>query len=110
MGVSGGGIVLFKQETAYEMRISDWSSDVGSSDLAAYGVRDGSHRVLLADQPLADDLLHAEQLGGLPFEEAPGRDAGPGLDDLGDLVGADRLADHRQTGRASCRERGCQYV
>src|SRR3546814_12040010 len=24
---------LFKQETAYEMRISDWSSDVGSSDL-----------------------------------------------------------------------------
>src|SRR3546814_1713691 len=24
---------LFKQKTAYEMRISDWSSDVGSSDL-----------------------------------------------------------------------------
>src|SRR3546814_1147393 len=26
---------VFKQETAYEMRISDWSSDVCSSDLAA---------------------------------------------------------------------------
>src|SRR3546814_3323555 len=26
---------LFKQKTAYEMRISDWSSDVCSSDLAA---------------------------------------------------------------------------
>src|SRR3546814_4125594 len=26
-------IVFFKQKTAYEMRISDWSSDVGSSDL-----------------------------------------------------------------------------
>src|SRR3546814_7255064 len=25
--------VLFKQKTAYEMRISDWSSDVCSSDL-----------------------------------------------------------------------------
>src|SRR3546814_8943043 len=25
--------VVFKQKTAYEMRISDWSSDVGSSDL-----------------------------------------------------------------------------
>src|SRR3546814_9805102 len=25
----------FKQKTAYEMRISDWSSDVWSSDLAA---------------------------------------------------------------------------
>src|SRR3546814_3963457 len=24
---------LFKQKTAYELRISDWSSDVGSSDL-----------------------------------------------------------------------------
>src|SRR3546814_8942070 len=27
-------VVLFKQKTAYEMRISDWSSDVCSSDLA----------------------------------------------------------------------------
>src|SRR3546814_7080313 len=26
---------VFKQKTAYEMRISDWSSDVCSSDLAA---------------------------------------------------------------------------
>src|SRR3546814_7309291 len=25
---------FFRQRTAYEMRISDWSSDVGSSDLA----------------------------------------------------------------------------
>src|SRR3546814_2724843 len=28
---------FFKQKTAYEMRISDWSSDVCSSDLAAHG-------------------------------------------------------------------------
>src|SRR3546814_1818775 len=28
-------IVCFKQKTAYEMRISDWSSDVCSSDLLA---------------------------------------------------------------------------
>src|SRR3546814_8443715 len=27
---------FFKQKTAYEMRISDWSSDVCSSDLAAW--------------------------------------------------------------------------
>src|SRR3546814_4422820 len=26
-------LFFFKQKTAYEMRISDWSSDVGSSDL-----------------------------------------------------------------------------
>src|SRR3546814_15189808 len=29
------GFVFIKQKTAYEMRISDWSSDVCSSDLAA---------------------------------------------------------------------------
>src|SRR3546814_3612214 len=28
---------FFKQKTAYEMRISDWSSDVCSSDLLKYG-------------------------------------------------------------------------
>src|SRR3546814_16010733 len=31
---------FFKQKTAYEMRISDWSSDVCSSDLAAQFARD----------------------------------------------------------------------
>src|SRR3546814_8288758 len=30
---------LFKQKTAYEMRIRDWSSDVCSSDLVADGVK-----------------------------------------------------------------------
>src|SRR3546814_4522895 len=30
-----GGLLFFKQKTAYEMRISDWSSDVCSSDLLA---------------------------------------------------------------------------
>src|SRR3546814_7819436 len=29
------GVFVFKQKTAYEMRISDWSSDVCSSDLGA---------------------------------------------------------------------------
>src|SRR3546814_2522107 len=31
-------LFFFKQKTAYEMRISDWSSDVCSSDLAVAGV------------------------------------------------------------------------
>src|SRR3546814_1018402 len=33
----GFGFFFFKQKTAYEMRISDWSSDVCSSDLLAHG-------------------------------------------------------------------------
>src|SRR3546814_3959183 len=31
---TSGFFLFFKQKTAYEMRISDWSSDVCSSDLA----------------------------------------------------------------------------
>src|SRR3546814_5502695 len=30
-------IFIFKQKTAYDMRCSDWSSDVCSSELASYG-------------------------------------------------------------------------
>src|SRR3546814_10147380 len=33
---------FFKQKTAYEMRISDWSSDVCSSDLVGVATRIGS--------------------------------------------------------------------
>src|SRR3546814_2965409 len=45
---------FFKQKTAYEMRISDWSSDVCSSDLLALATRTiaiehqvvgGAHRI-----------------------------------------------------------------
>src|SRR3546814_4035817 len=39
-------VFFFKQKTAYEMRISDWSSDVCSSDLA-------QHRLLLELAALA---------------------------------------------------------
>src|SRR3546814_8980448 len=34
-------VFFFKQKTAYEMRISDWSSDVCSSDLLVRGVEPG---------------------------------------------------------------------
>src|SRR3546814_12016261 len=33
-------LFFFKQKTAYELRISDWSSDVCSSDLARHGLLD----------------------------------------------------------------------
>src|SRR3546814_2083981 len=36
-------IFFFKQKTAYELRISDWSSDVCSSDLT--GVQRGKYRL-----------------------------------------------------------------
>src|SRR3546814_8842460 len=44
-------IFFFKQKTAYEMRISDWSSDVCSSDLVQRPFKIG------AAQKLREDLL-----------------------------------------------------
>src|SRR3546814_5452720 len=38
---------FFKQKTAYEMRISDWSSDVCSSDLLILGPELGPGRVII---------------------------------------------------------------
>src|SRR3546814_5146200 len=59
-------IFFFKQKTAYEMRISDWSSDVCSSDLIddrqdQEGARIVDHAVALviADAIAARCLLHA---------------------------------------------------
>src|SRR3546814_893198 len=39
---------FFKQKTAYEMRISDWSSDVCSSDLITVGVTSGDAAAAVA--------------------------------------------------------------
>src|SRR3546814_6593083 len=59
-----GYFFFFKQKTAYEMRISDWSSDVCSSDLghgnidtAVAAIRKGA--VDFIEKPFeADKLLH----------------------------------------------------
>src|SRR3546814_17656735 len=40
---------FFKQKTAYEMRISDWSSDVCSSDLSEISIPERSERVFLRE-------------------------------------------------------------
>src|SRR3546814_16752733 len=54
---------FFKQKTAYEMRISDWSSDVCSSDLDEKQMPDLS-RILSAKQPLT---LSGTPAGCLPW-------------------------------------------
>src|SRR3546814_5006504 len=49
---------FFKQKTAYEMRISDWSSDVCSSDLAAIDPRSpGRVELGVLDVEHADPLV-----------------------------------------------------
>src|SRR3546814_21057 len=57
---------FFKQKTAYEMRISDWSSDVCSSDLVEGRTppqrqRRGQHLSVGADQPACVDAVGRQQ-------------------------------------------------
>src|SRR3546814_6971775 len=96
---------FFKQKTAYEMRISDWSSDVCSSDLHVHGpgIPRGQGPGHRARQQVA-----AGRLG----REAEGRRKAHHR--VQALVQADQRALPRgflaEIGRASCRERECQYV
>src|SRR3546814_19770309 len=113
---------FFKQKTAYEMRISDWSSDVCSSDLCLV-VADADDLVSVCEQSreVVPDYrldvcraalarnVHIVGRACVPeaAREQPGRDGwvleqgerprgAPGIE----LV---------EFGRASCRERVCQY-
>src|SRR3546814_12456277 len=49
------------QKTAYEMRISDWSSDVCSSDLAVAGVGHTRRMARLALDPWHDQAAHYQR-------------------------------------------------
>src|SRR3546814_6806941 len=85
---------FFKQKTAYEMRISDWSSDVCSSDLVMpprelhepdlLWVQRRTQRIIFLD---AVDTQRMARIEFLHFR-----------------------CDRQEVGRASCRERVCQYV
>src|SRR3546814_4777016 len=93
---------FFKQKTAYEMRISDWSSDVCSSDLAsadAVAITDRAGRLVCAND------RYEALFGGLPTP--PGLPVGDS--DVSLLAAAGRAAwrDGSEIGRASCGERVC---
>src|SRR3546814_2396798 len=91
---------FFKQKTAYEMRISDWSSDVCSSDLTSAGrvPTDKGYRLFVDRLTKVKPMSAAEQRAISNFLQ--------GAVDLDDVV----QRSVRQIGRASCRERVCQYV
>src|SRR3546814_4518715 len=57
-------VFFFKQKTAYEMRISDWSSDVCSSDLEA-GLQPGNNGNWTQDVPLVE--ITAKNVSPLSF-------------------------------------------
>src|SRR3546814_3158399 len=108
---------FFKQKTAYEMRISDWSSDVCSSDLF-----DQLVEAVDAEPNIRPFFAHRAQR----LIEEDGRIVGV-LCDAGDeaitfrarkgvvlscggFEQTEEMILNHQIGRASCRERVCQYV
>src|SRR3546814_17028905 len=85
------------------MRIIDWSSDVCSSDLVECQPHRIQHRLLTGDRIVEEH--HAAFAG----EKADG--AAMLLDQCPEAsVVALQQRDDLQIGRASCRERVCQYV
>src|SRR3546814_2531190 len=79
---------FFKQKTAYEMRISDWSSDVCSSDL----------KLLAFVRPSARQLAKANGVGAAaPF--------GQTLDVSGPFLGKDVAAEMVTPGQQRSEER-----
>src|SRR3546814_5778713 len=89
-------LFFFKQKTAYEMRISDGSSDVCSSDLAQ--TRGGT----------------ADARGPVETRAPNAPDQEPAFEDQTRAPQPSDLAavttSTVEIGRASCRERVCQYV
>src|SRR3546814_7948761 len=47
-------VFFFKQKTAYEMRISDWSSDVCSSDLTSISHKTTTITMAAVNQPVRE--------------------------------------------------------
>src|SRR3546814_7507173 len=81
---------FFKQKTAYEMRISDWSSDVCSSDLCP------SERSCGCVKLCVNCGFQAEGVNAVPLRTVDGKSS--------------RIDAAPEIGRASCRERVCPYV
>src|SRR3546814_4918270 len=108
-------VCFFMQKTAYDVRISVWSADVCSPDL--WSAMD--HRDLLSGFVRLHILLHAadepvygswiiEELAHHGYKLSPGT-LYPMLHAMGRRA-ISSVARSNEIGRASCRERVCQYV
>src|SRR3546814_3884632 len=95
---------FFKQKTAYEMRISDWSSDVCSSDLLLPKVQDRAvdmEKFILKILPIA-----AAFAASLIFSTTSYVYLSVSFVQMLKAMNPVVV----QIGRASCRESVCQYV
>src|SRR3546814_1684979 len=101
-------VFFFKQKTAYAMRISDWSSDVCSSDLLE--VASDAKQAIRCFEPYFD------KDDGQQYAWATYLVPKSCENQVVELLQAIQSkvphygTDREKIGRASCRERVCQYV
>src|SRR3546814_16539821 len=111
-------VFFFKQKTAYEMRISDWSSDVCSSDLGGRnplrcggrqcGPEVGRH---CADRTVPERSRRTRSRGGRYRQGSPGR-AGKRLRRNRVVARESQRSEERRVGKecvSQCRSRGAPY-
>src|SRR3546814_11301827 len=103
-------LFFFKQKTAYEMRISDWSSDVCSSDLSwtpkVEATLVKNDKFYDADNVAIDKVIYYAMEERTAMQQ---RFRAGELDVARDIA-SEQIDWLRELGRASCRERVCQYV
>src|SRR3546814_4355057 len=111
-------VFFFKQKTAYEFRISDWSSDVCSSDLFGHEHVGHSSASFRRRTSMMKKGVPSSAVT-MPTWSSPGRATiRPSTSALSSSVGpstrlqgrSQRWSGPQKIGRAACRERGCQYV
>src|SRR3546814_4438673 len=98
---------FFKQKTAYEMRISDWSSDVCSSDLHEIVPDETQIQRLLAHA-----VAHQRQLTLLPVPQSHGKHADGRFQGVLNAPGGKRRSEERRVGKecvSTCRSRWSPY-
>src|SRR3546814_2532479 len=98
-------VFFFKRKTAYEMRISDWSSDVCSSDLDAAVVH-----VAAAGRAHGEVAARAIDFDVAQTDRAD-RDAAADIFQV-EVAGTDRRSEERRVGKewvSTCRSRGSPY-
>src|SRR3546814_19872110 len=131
---------FFKQKTAYEVRISDWSSDVCSSDLRkeqdqhhalpeigqaeaedgachdrlaadGVGLQAGQHAERHAEEDGDEQRQEGQLQGGRQLGEDEAERVG-GMDEASAEVGLRRVRheDEEQIGSAECREKRGPYM
>src|SRR3546814_11972043 len=102
---------FFKQKTAYEVRISDWSSDVCSSDLLS-SFSPGLNETAAKQLPVATEPVRRQCFFSTWPIRFMGRSNDPersAAQHHGKQATATTTIDE-EIGRAPCRESGCRYV